>query len=165
MDDFNFWWYILAAVIYFLTRRKKKQPQKGSAPNTENTPQKNQRPKSFEELLQEITGGNQPELPKQEPVEIKTEKKQLSEDEKAIQGEEEERVFTDDESRHVYEESVRMAEKADSPFGRDDHFKEPRLFQEKDDNKKSYFEELMDGFDTDEAKRAVIYSEILNKKY
>ena len=165
MDDFNFWWYILAAVIYFLTRRKKKQSQKKSAPNTENTPQRNQRPKSFEELLQEITGENQPSPPKQEPVEITAEKKQLSEDEENIQSEGEERVFTDDESRRVYEESIRMAEKTDSPFDRGDRFKESRLFQEKGDNENSYVEELMDGFDTDAAKRAVIYSEMLNKKY
>jgi len=165
MDDFNFWWYIIAAAIYFLTRRKKKKSQKKIPSGTENTPQRNQRPKSFEELLQEITKGSRPESPEQEPIEIKPEKKQPSKQEENIRHTGEGRAFADDESKQVYEESVKMAEGADIAFERDEHFKKPRQFEEKSEKEKSYAEELMDVFDADKAKKAVIYSEIFTRKY
>ncbi|MBC6411018.1 MAG: hypothetical protein GDA51_06600 [Ekhidna sp.] len=116
-------------------------------------------------MLREITEENRPEPPEQEPIEIEPEEKQPSEYEENIRSERKERVFADDESRRVYEESIKMAEGADIAFERNEHFKKSRLFQKKDEDEKSYTEEWMDGFGADEAKKAVIYSEILNRKY
>ncbi len=166
MDDFSFWWYIIAAVIYFLTRGKKKKEQPNSRPGSENNPPPSQ-PKSFEDLLREITEGRKEEEPsyKQEPVEITQEEEE--EDNHAFEGER--RVFADDESRKVYEESIKMAEGADLKFEPAEQFKEPRLFKGvssiEDEEEHTIADEIRDGLNTSEAKKAVIYSEILNRKY
>ena len=171
MDDFNFWWYIIAAVIYFLTRSKKKKPQE-SRPGSENNPPSTQRPKSFEELLREITEGARteeaPKESKQEPVVItQPESPPKEQDQEAIRLEGERRAFADEESRRVYEESIKMAEGADIAFERDEHFRQSRLFRgdPQEEDERSYAVELMDGFDADEAKKAIIYAEILNRRY
>ncbi|MEQ8904197.1 hypothetical protein [Ekhidna sp.] len=167
MDDFSFWWYIIAAVIYFLTRGKKKKEQPNSRPGSENNPPKTQ-PKSFEDLLREITEGRQeePEPVKQEPVEIKDVSEE-EEDSRRLEGER--RVFADAESRKVYEESIKMAEGAELEFEPDEHYKTPRLFKgldkETEEKEWSIADEIRDGLNTSEAKKAVIYSEILTRKY
>ena len=166
MDDFSFWWYIIAAVIYFLTRGKKKKEQPESRPGSENNPPPSQ-PKSFEDLLREITEGRSEEQPtiKQEPVVI--EPKETEEDNRRLEGER--RAFADEESRKVYEESIKMAEGADLEFAPDESFQEPRLFKgstsDSEDEEWSIADEIRDGLNTDEAKKAVIYSEILNRRY
>lgn len=166
MDDFNFWWYIIAAVIYFLTRGKKKKPQQKSRPGTENSSPKSQ-PKSFEDLLREITEGRVTQEPQQETVEVQPKEEQNATTKERFKKSGEQRAFADDESRRVYEESIKMAEGADIAFEPDENFKEPRLFKKESNQatERSYAEELMDGFDADEAKKAVIYSEIFNRKY
>ena len=168
MDDFNFWWYIIAAVIYFLTRgRKKKQASKPSRPGTENAPTSNNRPKSFEELLREITEGTtevEEEVPAEEPEVAKP--AQEVEKSRSFEREGSRRVFADDESKRVYEESIKMAEGADLEFAPEEQFRSDRLFKDhKEETQTSFAKELMDGFDADEAKKAVIYAEIFNRKY
>ncbi len=170
MEDFNFWWYIIAAVIYFLTRgKKKKQANKQPRPGSENNPAPSSRPKTFEELLREITEGSAQEVveePEQEPVEIETKKTPEPIKEKSFRREGRSRAFADDESRRVYEESIKMAEGADLEFAPDDNFKSNRLFKDRpEEEETSFAAELMDGFDADEAKKAVIYAEIFNRKY
>lgn len=170
MEDFNFWWYIIAAVIYFLTRgRKKKQANKPSRPGQESNPQPKSRPKSFEDLLREITegsGGQEPQEPTQEPVVVKSDPKPAFDSEESFKNEGRNRAFADDESRRVYEESIKMAEGADLEFAPDDNFKSDRLFKKEDTSaEKTFAQELMDGFDADEAKKAIIYTEIFNRKY
>ena len=170
MDDFNFWWYIIAAVIYFLTRSKKKkqQPKRStSRPGTENQPPKGQ-PKSFEELLKEITEGRTVEEEEveptfsQEPVVIREEDR-----EESIRLEGEKRTFADDESRRVYEESIKMAEGADIAFEPDDDYRKSTLFKgsKEEEEERTIADEIRDGLSTDEAKKAVIYSEILSRRY
>ncbi|MEM6643400.1 MAG: hypothetical protein AAF616_10505 [Bacteroidota bacterium] len=175
MDDFNFWWYIIAAVIYFITRgKKKKQAKKNTRPGSTNVPRTQGRPKSFEELLKEITEGRSEDVDQEEPDaspdepsrERKPEVQVSRSSEEAIRNEGRRRSFADDESRRVYEESIKMAEGADLEFAPDDDYRSKRLFKGKEETEDSSFAaELMDGFDADEAKRAVIYSEIFNRKY
>ena len=165
MDDFSFWWYIIAAVIYFITRGKKKKEQPNSRPGSENNPTPSQ-PKSFEDLLREITEGRPSEKTtyKQEPVEIVSDEKE--EDNYKLEGEH--RAFADDESRRVYEESIKMAEGADIEFERDEHFQQPRVFkglQNIEEDEWTIADEIRDGLNSTEAKKAVIYSEILARKY
>ncbi|MEQ9468101.1 MAG: hypothetical protein RLN88_11855 [Ekhidna sp.] len=165
MDDFSFWWYIIAAVIYFLTRSKKKQ-QPNTRPGSENNPPPSQ-PKSFEDLLREITEGRSDEdkpVFKQEPVRIDREEREKED----IRLEGERRAFADDESRRVYEESIKMAEGADLVFEPDEAFQEPRLFKAPkadQEDKWTLADEIRDGLNSSEAKKAVIYSEILSRKY
>lgn len=167
MDDFNFWWYIIAALIYFFTRGKKKKEQP-SRPGTENTPAPSQRPKSFEDLLREITEGTKEEtsseVPRQDPVIVKA--PVVEQEDARLEGER--RAFADDESRKVYEESIKMAEGADLKFERDEHFDSPKIFKgdtPADRTHRTFADEIRDGFDADEAKKAVIYAEIMNRKY
>ena len=167
MDDFSFWWYIIAAVIYFLTRGKKKQ-QPNSRPGSDNNPPKSQ-PKSFEELLKEITEGRPQEEPtyEQEPVVIEPAEAETEEENRRLEGER--RAFADEESRRVYEESIKMAEGADIEFAPDESFQEPRLFKgsgtDDEEEEWSIADEIRDGLNSAEAKKAVIYSEILNRRY
>ncbi|MEP0984991.1 hypothetical protein [Ekhidna sp.] len=168
MDDFNFWWYIIAAVIYFLTRNKKKKDQPNSRPGSENNPPKSQQPKSFEDLLREITEGKQDSEPaiEQEPVII--EKKEEPTYDENIRREGERGSFADDESRRVYEESIKMAEGADLEFEPDEHFRSTSLFKgsrNEEEEEWTIADEIRDGLNSAEAKKAVIYSEILNRKY
>lgn len=167
MDDFSFWWYIIAAVIYFITRSKKKQ-QPNTRPGSENNPPPSQ-PKSFEDLLREITEGRseveeEPEF-RQEPVRVETRARE--EENRRLEGER--RVFADDESKRVYEESIKMAEGADIAFERGESYKEPSLFkspiQSEDEEEWTIADEIRDGLNSSEAKKAVIYSEILTRKY
>lgn len=173
MDDFSFWWYIIAAVIYFLTRGKKKKDQTQSRPGSENNPPPSQ-PKSFEDLLKEITEGRQEEVKpvQQEPVVIDQpiviDQEEIDKENRRHEGER--RAFADDESRRVYEESIKMAEGADIEFAPDEKFREPRLFkgasiEEEEEEEWSIADEIRDGLNTTEAKKAVIYSEILARKY
>ena len=169
MDDFNFWWYIIAAVIYFLTRKKKKQSQSKPKPNTENIPTPKSPPRSFEELLQEITEGRVTKKAEQGATEIDKKKEESLASPEKLTGSEshERRVFADDESKRVYDESIKMAEGAVIDFERDDNFKVTKISTIHSGDKKStsYAEELMDGFNIDEAKKAIIYNEIFSRKY
>lgn len=169
MDDFSFWWYIIAAVIYFLTRGKKKKEDPTSRPGSENNPPPSQ-PKSFEDLLREITEGRPSDEPtyKQEPVEIiKEDNKEDEIEKRRFEGER--RAFADEESRRVYEESIKMAEGADIEFERDEHFQQPRVLKgihrSREEEEWSIADEIRDGLNSSEAKKAVIYSEILTRKY
>ena len=49
--------------------------------------------------------------------------------EESIRLEGERRTFADDESRKVYEESIKMAEGADLEFKPDEHYRSPRIFK------------------------------------
>lgn len=166
MDDFSFWWYIIAAVIYFLTRGRKKKDQPNSRPGSENNPPSNQ-PKSFEELLKEITEGRSEEQStfEQEPIVIEPE--ETKEENQRLEGER--RAFADDESRRVYEESIKMAEGSDLEFAPEEGFEEPRLFKgtprDADEEEWSISDDIRDGLNSSEAKKAVIYSEILARRY
>ncbi len=60
-----------------------------------------------------------------------------------------------------------MAEGADLKFEAADKFKGSSLLKENlsEGKSTSYAQELMDGFDLDEAKKAIIYTEIFSRKY
>ena len=171
MEDFNFWWYIIAAVIYFLTRsKKKKSQQKQSRPGSENNPTPQSPQKTFEELLREITGESTPEPVEQTPVEIvKEEPKQEEKKEEPQRLGGERRAFADDESRRIYEESIKQAEGFDIEYGPDEHFKEPRLFKYDqegvEEETSTLADEIREGLKGQDVQKAIIYSEILNRKY
>ena len=171
MDNFDFWWYIIAGVIFYWTRSRKKRKEGAPRPGTANKPPQN-RPKSFEELVKEITGDRKEEESepiKQDPIIIEgTAEPKTPVTEEKIELEGSRRAFSDDESRKIYEKSMKIAEESDSSSQPDKLSESERLFKHYSiDHKKtnSFAKELMDNFDATEAKKAVIYSEIFNRKY
>ena len=169
MEDYKIVWYILAAVIYFLTRGKKKKAP-ASRPGSENNPSPQAPAKSFEDLLKEITGDGQvvenERKPAQEEVASPVIEVESPVEERRLEGEK--RAFADEESRKVYEESIKRAEGFDLKYEQDEHYHEPRLFkgeEASEEEQYTFADEIRDGLSTDEARKAIIYSEILNRKY
>lgn len=183
MEDFNFIYYILAFIIYALTRRKKKK-------NEPSRPQQQRTTKTFEELLKEITQeqSTETERPESEPVEaaevvdarveerrreVERKREERLERERATRLEGERRAFADDESKRIYEESIKQAEGFDIDFAAADNYKKPELFKKYSDKKferektehELFLESIRNGLGGSEAKKAVIYSEILNRRY
>ncbi|MEP5611214.1 MAG: hypothetical protein ABJP45_03145 [Cyclobacteriaceae bacterium] len=172
MEDYKILWYILAAVIYFLTRGKKKKAP-AERPGSENNPSPQSPTKSFEDLLKEITGEGQ-QVTEPEPEPRVSEEVKEQEDvkwEKAVEDqrlEGERRAFADDESRKVYEESIKRAEGFELEYKPDEHYHEPRLFKgdaATEEEQYTFADEIRDGLSADEARKAIIYSEIMNRKY
>ena len=170
MEDYKIVWYILAALIYFLTRGKKKKPT--PRPGTENNPPPQSPAKSFEDLLKEITGeADVEEKPETEPVQEVVEKREEVKPEDVAEQqrlEGERRAFADEESRRIYEESIKRAEGFELEYEPDEHYHEPRLFkgqEGEEEEEYTFADEIRDGLSTSEAKKAIIYSEILNRKY
>jgi hypothetical protein len=177
MEDYNILWYILAAIIYFLTRSKKKKPTQ-SRPGTENNPAPQERPKTFEDLLKEITGEAVIEPDLAEPEEMISESQQtrqspkekapLEEAKEQQRLEGERRAFADDESRRVYEESIKRAEGFKIEYEPDEHYAESRIFKGQgveEEKEYTFADEIRDGLSSTEARKAIIYSEILSRKY
>ncbi len=167
MDE-QIWFYIIAAVIYFLTRKKKKPVDQPSTPDTSSSERPQQRkPVSFEDLLKEITEQRQVEEVLK-PVDRELERSaSLDTTEENIRNEGRNRQFADEESLRVYQESVRQAEGAELEFAPSENFASERLFKGKVESKEPTFaDEIREGFgDPDSARKAIIYSEILSRKY
>ena len=168
MEDNKIWFYIIAAIIYyFLTRKKKKKPQQPTtAPTESNRPQQQQKPVSFDDLLKEITEGREPEIPKEVTLESEPvfEEKPIEEKKERI------RHFADDESRRIYEESIERAAEIDPEhdhkFEPDDDYASKKMFKTEEEEGPTVADEIREGLQgTDSARKAIIYSEILNRKY
>ena len=180
MEDYNFIYYLIAFIVYILTRgKKKKQPS---------SPQQKQSPtKTFEELLKEITSSEgtiteegtdrQDKEPKnaeqQREAELPEFKDNLPQRNKGPKEVVQERVFADDESLRIYEESIKQVESHDIAFEREDSYKKSSILKKSTNESEhqseketlAFIHSLKNGLDADEAKRAFIYSEILNRKY
>ena len=154
MDDIQLLLYIAFGVIYVLSRafRKKKEIQEDTARSEQETP----RPvaPSFEDLLREFAQGNTSTTPYNQPSEAKTvEEIELEND-----------LPTDEEIDQIYQESIKQAEVGKekpeyvSKFQRFDEFE--------DEEDESMAGTIMKDFeDFDGLKKAVIYKEILDRKY
>ncbi len=176
MDD-SIWFYIIAAVIYFLTRGKKKQnPNKSNRPSTASQrPKQTEREVTFEDLLKEVTGQRR----ESEEVVARSRKELADRDRGFGKGDEQiqipeegrDRFFADEESKKVYEESVKLAEGYEIDYGPDDDFRSNKMFKgyEKPSGKRrksGLAAEIRKGLkDANAAKKAIIYSEILKKRY
>lgn len=176
MDDIQFWLYLVFAVIYFISRsmKKKNPPKPQSRPQQQASEpaERRNRPVTFEELLQEFTEGkSQPKEAQQpEPVEatqVVKERKWQEENKPKEFEEGRTRRFSDEESRKVYEESIKRAEGAELEFKRDEHFQSKLKSRAKREAEGSEVaaDVLAMLQDQDQAKRAVVLSEILNRKY
>ncbi len=184
MDNIQFWIYVIFAVIYFFGRALRKKPQEKpkQRPRSplETESESKERPVSFEDLLEEITGRKslsdpqksepeieEPEIEEAPPRPSRYERlKQEREAEKFEEGRT--RTFSDEETRRVYEESIKSAEGYDLDYGTDEKYASKKVLrstaEEEEDNE--FVTEIKSMLQNkDEAKKAVILSEILNRKY
>lgn len=177
MEDNNIWFYIIAAVIYFLTRKKKKRQQQPQASDQStstktNRPQQNQKPVLFEDLLKEVTEGRAEGAASQELVEERKQQSVYNEEmpHKELKAEKI-RHFADEESRKVYEESIARAQVFESDRGRqfapNDHYVSKKMFKNADvEDELTLADEIWEGLqDSSNVRKAIVYSEILTKKY
>lgn len=161
MDDFQLIIYIVFLLLYFLTRglssrKKKKQSRPGQG--------KSQKPpKSFEDLIKEITGEQEPDIRK----EIQEE---TVEKESKREYEFEEEYPSDDEIEDVYQESVKQAQDIKTIDEIIDLEEEaPKLkFKEYDKEKEvnPFATEIVQLLKNPEgAKKAIVLKEILDRKF
>lgn len=185
MDNIQFWIYVVFAAIYFIAKALKKSPKDKPATRKPKSPVQTaddqdkpyQKPKSFEELLEEFTGGGQSS--REEEVEVeepepfaeafekldKPKERLYGEEEKIVRQEGSRRVFADEESKKVYEESIKRAEGANLEFKRDEHFLKG-VERKEEGSENELAREIREGLsNVNEAQKAVIYSEILTRKY
>jgi hypothetical protein len=191
MDDIQFWIYVIFAIIYFVARnfKKDKKKQVPGRPSQSDETTTNTQPQSFEELLEEITGRrsvtsqNNPDdrriseaadpledPPKErylepKPWEVKEDEIQRTND---IAREGNNRKFADDESRRIYEESIKRAEGADIDYALDKKYANKKVIRStaEEDETNELANEIKEMFqNADSARKAVIMSEIFNRKY
>lgn len=187
MDDISFWLYIVFGLIYFIARalKKKGQPDASVEDAEQAPPRRTGRPKTFEELLQEFTEGKESvkeEVREQEQeVEDFREVRQLKSTSDVKRRVEKEvstatlfeegttRAFSDEESRRVYEESIKRAEGAIVDLKRDEEFKssiKSRRDYEEERSGASIASDIKNMLSNPaDAKKAIILGEILNRKY
>lgn len=170
--------YIVGAIIYYFIKNKRKQVQKKSStssPKQSNRPTIESKRKSFEELLKEISDQTEQEVEKFEeenPVEA-TEYVSKREEEQEIEYKSIEsqsrRKFADEESRAIYEKSIKQAEGFDIAFEENENYHSSKLktlhTNHQKNKKNNIAEEIRKGLSGNGAKKAVIYSEILNRKF
>ncbi|MEQ9423174.1 MAG: hypothetical protein RJQ09_02060 [Cyclobacteriaceae bacterium] len=162
--DFENVFYVILAIIYILSRvlKAKKQPEPTETSDDQPTG-KGSKPVSFEDLLKEF--GRTEEV-ESEPVE---EIKPVEKEEKRDHTPSYDRRFSDDEAKSIYEKSIAQAEKfeheGEQPDGKPLIFKEFKPYAEESD-KNEFVEEIKDMFNEgDGGKKAIVLSEILNRKY
>lgn len=177
--------YIVLGIVYFIFNAlRKKKPENEPGPDRpQSRPQTNKpQPVSFEDLLREITEGKKPEKFPESPVnQQKTEYRQPLpkpqpayvdyDDDLEEEGDSLEKVnFDDERSNKAYEDAKKMAfnrpsleetmklDQVNTTFGR---FKE---FEKKEDGG-VLFEYVKDLRDPKGFKKALILSEVLNRKH
>ena len=181
MDDIQFWVYLLFGLLYIITRALRKKRTEDQAPPAEGEGERPRRreAKSFEELLREFTEAGaereEAEQPTTRPASTPVSRRVSEEQQRSkrrrseFEREGETRHFADDESRRVYEESIRQAEGADLSYERDEHFKISRSLQSKSREQRPETQTAREvrGMlsSPDSAKKAIILAEILNRKY
>ncbi|MDW3191155.1 MAG: hypothetical protein R8G66_02285 [Cytophagales bacterium] len=172
MEDFKIWVYLAFAAIYLISRAmKKKEPEKKPRSPLQTADEQSPRrkaPASFEELLKEFTEEHErqetEERQTEEPVvqPVSSPARPTLQEEIRLEGEK--RHFADDESRAIYERSIQEAEGAHISYERDEHFKMKRFERQEEENEIA--SELRNMLKSpSEAKKAVILSEILNRRY
>lgn len=181
MEDYKILIYIVLSILYFLFkgRGKKKKPvtRKNTQPQqSEQNSGEKKRPKSFEELLAELSGESQE---KEEPSrydddEILTDKKEiksLSEqvDERPMHQEVSQQDYenADETLKELYKKGERL-KSIDELVDIEEVAIQSNRFKEFDDevNDNQFAREIRAGLsDPESAKKAIVYAEILNRKY
>lgn len=167
MDNIQFWLYLGFGLIYFITRQMKKKKAAEQTVEEKDSPQEKQykKPVSFEDLLKEFTQEQDEEEVVVEDEYVKPIPKKKVE-EIIPNDDHTHRRFADDESRKVYQESIKQAEGADLKFERAANFKTKLERNIEEEEGSGLGNEIFESLkDADQAKKAVILGEILNRKY
>lgn len=182
MEDYKILIYIVLSILYFLFkgRGKKKKAvtrQKEEAQTRDQNTDQKRRPKSFEELLAELSGENQDRRETSEyedDDEILTDKKDikpLSEqvDERPMhqQVSQEEFENADETLKELYKKGERL-KSIDELVDIDEVATQSNRFKEFDTEVEDhqFAREIREGLsDPESAKKAIVYAEILNRKY
>jgi hypothetical protein len=181
MEDYKILIYIVLSILYFLFkgRGKKKKPvtRKNTQPQqTEESSGQKKRPKSFEELLAELSGEKRDmeetsEYDGEEILADKKEIKPLSEqvDERPMdQGVSQEDYENADETlKELYKKGERL-KSIDELVDMEEVATQSNRFNEFDDvvNDNEFAREIRQGLsDPESAKKAIVYAEIFNRKY
>lgn len=163
MDNIQLILYIVFVVGYLIFKALtggKKEPSQNADPNTDYdtpSPEQKKRPSSFEEILRELTGVGQPEEQQLPPEEeqyrkVKRKGKEISE-----------------RTAETYKESVESAKKftkLDDTIDLDNlgiGVKEVEELEEEEMTASKNYLDLLKN--PDDAKKAIILSEIINRKY
>ncbi len=169
MDSIRIVFFVIGAIIFIVTRVAKANKNKANPPRKQarpNSAPQQPLPTSLEEMLKEF-GQQSPSQKSPKPVSKSKPAPVVKQFEEG-----KDRRFSDERSREIYEESVKRAEGFDLKFEPDSNFSNNRTkFGEgairKDIHKKnpliaSLREDLKNPNST---KKAIILSEILNRKY
>jgi hypothetical protein len=169
MDDIQFWLYIVFGLIYFVGRflKKKNAPKEPVNEEMTSTTSSPQKTRTFEDLLKEFTTEEEEVVNPTEPaferkVQMRTpEKSKNSAFEEGVS-----RQFSDEESKKVYEQSVKRAEGFELEFAPDEHFKSKIQSPTTEEVPSQFASSIRESLsDPEEAKKALIYAEIFNRKY
>lgn len=180
MDDFRIIFYVILGIIFVVSRIMKANKSTTQAPRKRpraNTSQpgngQENAPASFEDILREF--GEQVEdktLTRERPVTRQQESRPKPKTYEKKFEEGRDRKFSDEESKRVYEESIKRAEGFDIKFGENKNFASKRTVFGEGAVKKNAHQNnpLVDSIrsdlkDKDGIKKAFILSEILNRKY
>ena len=174
MDDILVYLIFIAFAILSRILTKKKEPQgppSGQGSDySDDRPQRPQKQVSFEDLLKEFTGEAEKQQHRPVPVEEPTRYKSYEDDKYEVENYEEQ-YERDEEAKKVYQRSVRQAKKLKTIDEQVDFEKMNTKLAEVYD---PYHEKKKDTIADDirkqlqnpeQVKRAVILSEILNRKY
>ena len=168
MDDIIVYLIFLAFALLsrFLTKKKgdaSPPPAQGRSQRQDNEGRPSERPKSFEELLSEFTEQKEPETQR---------KRQYEEVDTYEEENYEERYSRDEEAKEIYQESVKKAKGLKTIDELVDYDKiKTKLDQDKfDPYSKVRQDTLADKIRKDlqnshEVRKAIVYSEILKRKY
>jgi len=174
MDDYRIIFYVLMGIIFVISRVMKANKSKNKAPRQSRPSQGNKpAPTSFEDILKEF--GEKVEGQREEkqslPTRETTAAKKPMPVEKTFEAGRDRR-FSDEESRKIYEESIKRAEGFDIAYKVNENFKSNRTIFGEGAVKKDVHEKnpLIDSIkkdlqSPDSVKKAFILSEILNRKY
>jgi len=158
--DFENFFYVILAVIYILSRvlkARKRQPKETYQEPETDTPKK---PVSFEDLLKGFGVDQEEDENEPEPV--------VEEEQEENQGQYEPQ-YSDEESKSIFEKSIKEAEKvtdySQTEESKDLISKKFKPYQKEEDSD-DFAEKIKDMLRSDEgSKKAIILSEILNRKY
>jgi hypothetical protein len=181
MEDYKILIYIVLSILYFLFkgRGKKKKPvtrKEEASQSNEKKSEGKRRPKSFEEILAELSGENQQQNSESQnsESEILTDSKEikpLSEqvDERPMNQEisQEDYENADDTLKELYKKGERL-KSIDELVDIEEVSTQSNRFTEFDDQKTEnhFAQEIRDGLsDPESAKKAIVYAEIFNRKY
>jgi len=183
MEDYKILIYIVLSILYFLFkgRGKKKKPvtrRKAQPQQAEQDSSGKKKPKSFEELLAELSGENREEEERtsqssgegeilSESEEIKPLSEQV--DERPIHQEvsQEEYENADETLKELYKKGERLKSidelvDIEKVSAKSDRFRE----FERENEENVFAKEIREGLSNpDSAKKAIVYAEIFNRKY